>query len=360
MKIIATLLITALSFLSVAQLPADSRMYGTWINQGFEFEGSFYPTNPWNAEKITLKEDYTFTQTVGLVEDFKIDSFQYAGKWSYNEAMKKLRIYGDNGRNSAQGSIVLFDEEYTLEFQGNSYFTIRKMKGKYAVTTRFQRQGTSETFEEDFRKTQAILADRALKYDTNAVVYYMVNSVKPVKKKTLYFDEAYFNLKHSHFNANSETEKQESTLEGTIYDFTDSTITLNVDYETIAYSYENGSESTVSNDYAYSKTVVRKELKIADLDYVYFKKPRFQGEKIAPITFSVSAITTLIVAPLISMNFKTGDFNKSRYYKTAGIGLIGIGASIPIAIIFKERPIRFIQLGDETAKRNWYLEKVPR
>jgi hypothetical protein len=48
-------------------------------------------------------------------------------------------------------------------------------------------------------------------------------------------------------------------------------------------------------------------------------------------------LTALIIAPLISINYKTGDFNSDRYYKVAGAGLITVGVTLPLALIFSGR-----------------------
>jgi hypothetical protein len=64
------------------------------------------------------------------------------------------------------------------------------------------------------------------------------------------------------------------------------------------------------------------------------------------------------VAPLVSINYKNGDFNQSRYYTTAGIGLIGIGASIPIYFIFRDKKIKIYQNDGVATKNTWRLERV--
>lgn len=361
MKIFATLLITVFASAAFAQLPADAWLYQSWINQGYAFEGSFYPANSWNAEKLTLKEDYTFERTVSRIEDYQLSSVTFHGKWGYNAATRKLRLYADNERYAPEGKIMLFQEEYAIDFSSPDYFTVTAYKAGHPVAVRFQREGAAKSFEQSVAEEKARLADLALKYDPEASYYFIVNSLKPSKKKITYFDEYYFYIHYSEYNSNAETETVETSYQASIADFTDSTLLLNIESEDIRIMYKNGMESSISNQYdMMSAPKVQKEIKLSNIDYVdYHPGPDLSA--LAPVTFSVSAITALLVAPLISINYKTGDFNKNRYYTTAGIGLIGIGASIPLAVLFnREKPSHFIRPGEEPGKRKFYLEKVRR
>lgn len=51
---------------------------------------------------------------------------------------------------------------------------------------------------------------------------------------------------------------------------------------------------------------------------------------------TLGAITSLVVAPLISLKSNSG-FNASKYYSTAGIGLMAIGVSIPLFVISTDK-----------------------
>ncbi|MFC2129142.1 hypothetical protein ACFLQX_00005, partial [Bacteroidota bacterium] len=54
--------------------------------------------------------------------------------------------------------------------------------------------------------------------------------------------------------------------------------------------------------------------------------------------------TAMLIAPLISINYRTGDFNESRYYKVAGYSLITVGLTLPIAILTSGRTFEFKDL----------------
>jgi hypothetical protein len=52
---------------------------------------------------------------------------------------------------------------------------------------------------------------------------------------------------------------------------------------------------------------------------------------------TLSAITTLVIAPLVSMNYKTGKINSATYLTVAGIGLAGWTVNIPLMTIFRSK-----------------------
>ncbi len=54
--------------------------------------------------------------------------------------------------------------------------------------------------------------------------------------------------------------------------------------------------------------------------------------------------TAMVIAPLISINYKTGAFNEDRYYKVAGISLITIGVTLPLAILTSGKTFEFKDL----------------
>lgn len=69
-----------------------------------------------------------------------------------------------------------------------------------------------------------------------------------------------------------------------------------------------------------------------------------------------SAITTFIVAPLASINFNNGNFNKNRFYSIAGSGLIGLSVGIPLIILGRERYYNLTTPNGIKDKKYWYLK----
>jgi hypothetical protein len=70
----------------------------------------------------------------------------------------------------------------------------------------------------------------------------------------------------------------------------------------------------------------------------------------------IGSLTTIIVAPLVSIDYKTGNINSQLYYKVAAVGL-GLGIiSIPLFIFSKEK--KFYLKGSKSSKeKTWQIVK---
>lgn len=72
-------------------------------------------------------------------------------------------------------------------------------------------------------------------------------------------------------------------------------------------------------------------------------------------TLSVGILTSLVIAPLISINYKNGNFNKDRYYKTAALGIGMVGISIPITVISRKKTYIFKFDKDKPNDKVWKI-----
>lgn len=336
----------------------DTAMYGTWVNLGYSFEGSFYPSNAWNQETIALNADYTFVKSVATISNHRIVTETAQGKWSLNDNNKKLRFYYDNERYSSQGKILMYDSELNLDFFSSSYFTITVNKGGKPVTVLFQKSGVTETFEENFERVKSAVPEDTNQY---ASYFHLVNSLKPTKKKKIYFEENFFNIYLEETKLDAETTSKTFFYETRLTGFSDTAVSFELQSEYIDIEYKNGKTSNINNSYGFdyeNKADIQKNIPIPNLNSVTYRPVNEPIKNTATVTMILSGITTLILAPLISINYKTGDFNQKRYYTTAGIGLIGIGVSVPVAIIFTPRKISLTTPDGAKGKKKWYLEKV--
>lgn len=370
MKIkLLTTLLGLFSFIHIeAQVPEDFKLFGHWINQGFEFSGTLYPTNLWNSETISLKDDYTFTKTNVVLKDQQFDTILHYGKWNWNQETNILRLYRDDERYYANGKIFIFEKEYLLDYISSAYFTFSDQKFNQKVEFRFVKEGSNQTFEENIAFENSKKAFKDVKIDSLATYFFLVNTSKPSKRKKLYFDEFQFDIQYSEGNLDKGVLNQTGSFIGAFKDFTDSSIRFIYHQENINVEYENGKTTYIENNYfkeitkddnpfLRSEKFAEKEILIKNIsDFKISHKFNLSG--ISPTIILFSAITTLFVAPLVSINYKTGDFNQSKYYTTAGIGMIGLGASIPIYFIFKDKKINIYQNDGVATKRTWRLERV--
>lgn len=364
-----TLILGLFSFIHIdAQVPEDFKFFGDWINQGFEFSGTFYPTNFWNLETISFKDDYTFIKSNVSFKNHQLDTIIHYGKWNWNEQTQILRLYRDEERYYSNGKIFIFEKEYALNYLSSAYFTFEGQKFNQTVVFRFHKEGNNQTFEENIAFEAENKSFKDVKVDSLSTYYYLVNALNPLKRKKLYFDEFQYYINYKESNLGNGILKQTGWFDGAIKDFSDSSIRFIFPQENISIDYANGKTANIENNYYRVDTTEfdpwwgnekyeEKEILIKNITDIKIS-PRFNTSGISPTIALFSTITTLIVAPLVSINYKTGDFSQSKYYTTAGIGLIGIGASIPIYFIFRDKKINLYQNDGVVTKKTWRLERV--
>ncbi len=370
MKIkLLTLILGLFSFMQIeAQVPEDFKLFGNWTYQGFEFSGTFYPSNFWNSEKIAFTDDYTFTKTNIRIKDYQFDTIIHYGKWNWNEETKTLRLYRDEERYYANGKIFIFEKEYHLNYLSSGYYAFEDQKFSQTAQLRYHRQDNNQSFEENIAFEAEKKSFKDVKIDSLSTHYYLVNALNPLKRKKLYFDEFQYYIGYEESKLDKGIFKQSGSFDGAIKDFTDSSIRFIFQQENIDIDYENGKTAYIENNYYKEITndddlfmrdenLIEKEILIKNITYIEISR-KFNTSGISPTIVLFSAITTLFVAPLMSINYKTGDFNQSKYYTTAGIGLIGLGASIPIYFIFRDKEINIYKNDGVVTKKTWRLERV--
>ena len=370
MKIKLHLLFLCLFFMvkMKAQVPEEFNFFGRWIKQGFEFSGSFYPVNYWNSETITFGDDYTFTKVNLQLNDQKIDTIKHYGKWNWNAETKILRLFRDEERYYSSGKIFIFEKEYNLAYLSSSYFTFSGEKFDQKVEFVFQKEGTVQTLEENIAFEAQKKSFNDVKIDSLSTFYFLVNASKPLKRQKMYFDEFQYHIAYKEHNLATGILEQTGYFDGAIKDFTDSSIRFIYSEENIRTDYADGKSSDLTNRYfkenineetigLQTETYAEREILLSDLTQVELSR-KFNTSGISPTVVLFSVLTTLFVAPLVSINYKNGNFSQSKYYTTAGIGLIGLGASIPLYYLFRDKKISFYQNDGVVNKRTMRLEKV--
>jgi hypothetical protein len=95
-------------------------------------------------------------------------------------------------------------------------------------------------------------------------------------------------------------------------------------------------------------------IKYNQIAYLYYYKPyEFQVHNISKSTGWLALLSTVIIAPLISINYQDFDFNKRRYFNIAGVSL---GLSTLSFIIATLTNGKQYLIGDKFAKNGWTIE----
>jgi hypothetical protein len=93
----------------------------------------------------------------------------------------------------------------------------------------------------------------------------------------------------------------------------------------------------------YSDTIsdaVQISYAIDDIEYIEISRSyeKLEGAGIVGVVFS--ALTTFVVAPLVSINYQEGSFNSNTYRNWALAGTAGMAVSFPF-IIFSNKTKRY-------------------
>lgn len=78
-------------------------------------------------------------------------------------------------------------------------------------------------------------------------------------------------------------------------------------------------------------------------------------QSISAIGIFSGFLTALVIAPLVSINYKTGDFRDHRYYSVAGYSLAAVAVSLPIYFLSFPKSYILIPKGGEIDQDHWYL-----
>jgi|GEM_PF-6651351 len=360
------LLLTALLFLlsSTAQTSADYKLVGIWNLKGISSHGIYTPSGKAVHESLVFNADYTYqSRKIRPVND-TLQATDESGKWSLTENAGMLRYYGSQNVSS-YGSMPVFQGEDEVYFIDENYFAIRKQSSDSLSYIHYQREGLfSDIIADPWQLKQSRIAQPAPLPPLPALssVCFLVNAANPAKRKKLYIEKDLFDISYNENFAQGDIVSKSTSLNyALINDFTDTSVTFRVGEESIGTRYRDGFfNEVVHRYYEVDKSLAmdRRTLNYNTLKHItHTSDLKQKGLTIGTIGISVSAITALIVAPLVSINYKNGDFNNTRYYTIAGIGLAGIGVSIPVLIICQPKMYLLTQKHQKKDKKHWYLER---
>ncbi|MFN6377787.1 MAG: hypothetical protein ACK4WD_00825 [Flavobacteriales bacterium] len=146
-------------------------------------------------------------------------------------------------------------------------------------------------------------------------------------------------------------------LHGFIRKENQSSVIFDMWRENIYLEHENGIESEIHNNYPYSQDENLRKINIENINYIDYTSPSLDVlQTIGSAATFLSIVSTVIVAPLLSINYKNGDFNQDRYYTMAGAGLIGLSVGIPLQLFSNSRSYKITSPGSTKAKDLWYIK----
>lgn len=200
--------------------------------------------------------------------------------------------------------------------------------------------------------------------DSNKIIannsdFYLINSIDSTKKVKLVPKIAY-GLNCTEQNTDTLIEQKTVTLQGYIVNLNKTAVTYDISTETVYLRLKNGFESRTNNDYTsfdYSGNDNLRNINLKNLNYINYTSPsRDFFRTFGSATTFLSVLTTVIVAPLVSINYKNGGFNKDRYFTIAGSGLIGLSVGIPLIVFSKPKTYKLTDKNINQGKDLWYIQ----
>jgi len=146
-------------------------------------------------------------------------------------------------------------------------------------------------------------------------------------------------------------------VEGKLIHETENMLTIIPRQNNYIHTRFPGGEQRIYNfykDYDTPEAVKVKKDKIFSISYQTHSAQTF--ERIGGMGIFFGAFTTLIIAPLASIQYKEGGFNKNRYFAIAGGGLAVTTISIPITILGSQKHYN-INPEYEKGKNTWDFVK---
>lgn len=187
--------------------------------------------------------------------------------------------------------------------------------------------------------------------------FYLTNAADSTKKIKLETSTQY-DLAYTPIVADSNIVRKRVTLTGQISYLYMGDIYYNFTSEYIDILYTDGIESKTTNSSFFYNDRLIKQSSLSHIAYQSPKRAAINHACMMVMGFSI--LTTAIIAPLVSINYTNGNFNKDLYYAVAGTGLVGLTFSIPLATLTSPKNYYLTQKNNKQTKDYWYLEQTSR
>jgi hypothetical protein len=153
------------------------------------------------------------------------------------------------------------------------------------------------------------------------------------------------------------------TVSGWIREMTDSTLEVDADNETEIKTNDQKQRTTITRERSFYDTAGftqndRVSIDLRTIKYMQYSGPsRSNWHTAAGLMLTLSSVTALLIAPLVSVNYRNGNFNSQRYYGYTLCGLGGIAVGIPISLSTRPKNYRITGKNNNGNKELWYFKK---
>lgn len=330
-----------------AQTNIDSLLIGSWqltaYGMGNEKAApasysetiSFYSDGIYQAHKIAFTPD--------SLPKITFDHFE-AAYWQQDNAELLLH----NCHLLPPSLLPVYNQHYQLISISDSSLVLKEYSAANPLYSFYQKIPAIAEMQ-DTTKTISYLPDPF--YGKR---FYLVNSADTSKKIEL-FDTESMDL---YLAENTATGRQVHLYSGFIRGSFNDRLLFKTYSEKTNFIPEPGINTNTETSISYSGQVIpRKEIPVDSIQSLDYLSPSSgQLNSFSVVLISLSSVELLIAAPLASIQYGKGGFNSKRYFRMAGIGLVGLGIGIPLAAFNLHKHYLLTQGGKYSGEKYWNLE----
>ncbi|WP_375562435.1 hypothetical protein ACE193_07775 [Bernardetia sp. OM2101] len=281
-------------------------------------------------------------------------------KWAFSQIVGWFKTYYSNGELERT-------EKYTFEKNHSNYKTLHRGKKSYKNPVNINRIGTWTYFDDKGNVLKTENYDDKETKEEPQQKFYLVNSLDTTKKIRVAATNYFNTIDYDTLSNDSSILEVQMQFTGFITDLSDSTLKFQTRSEYLMIANKFGKVTKNNDCYTCGYYLGMKDsIKISTINLrkINFLSTNSSSRETLGATgqfiSGVSLITTLVVAPLISINYKNGNFNQDRYYKFAGGGLLGLSIGIPLTFLNDQKKYNLIYKNGQKSKKHWFLQKMER
>ena len=169
--------------------------------------------------------------------------------------------------------------------------------------------------------------------------FIFLHSWKHEKKISKISSSEYLTVEVDYLDSLKENKVSPTSFSGKFIFIKNNILFMTIDQEETTIKKPNGTKKEISTYYTFPDSLRKitdgeiKEINIARINSISYSNEKPLSD-IGFFITGLSFISALIVAPLVSVNFKNGDFRQNRYYNVLKGSAIGFTIGLPIGLIF--------------------------
>ena len=338
-----------------AQKQAKTLIIGSWKEIGMSHNNIFDSIGI-TKSTLTFYPDGHFLNQDNYNKEYTPDYNSEMGKWRIKNNGKTLKYFNikRTGFQLFSAKPKTFEYRQIHSINDTSLIFFDNNKEAYCQWYYIKINGGFDSYTPPDKK--CAMADSGDKY-----LFSLVNSHDTLKKIVLSTKRIYY-LNYNDSLSDTAIQEKEITLSGKIKDLDQKFITCDYTRESTVLTNKKGNSINTTIDYNYSgdfNNSVQRKVDINKMVYIEYQRPYKVGISTSGgIILAASVITSLIIAPLASIDHKNTSFNMNRYGTMLLCGLSGIVVSIPLLITGSSKLYSITRKNKVNDKDFWYIEKT--